>query len=263
MQGQQGSVVAPPASATTHGAPPAGATASDHSRQAVDPHAASRPPLPWTDSLTAMLASVVARRGSEGAPGAVLARKTTIRDNPSNLSHGIHAEFVGTPREHINPNIHYGPLLNECATSMNGWLMLDMDFQGSEPKPGTWPMWWSVGGNAPDFPDYWVRGHLLNANLGGPGEPRNLTPITKKCNAQHHALVEALCKHAFSQDQLVAYQVTARYNAVGPALAPTAKNPDRLVWPLLATQLECDWGFMDPNTQQIVGQGNTTIPNTH
>lgn len=34
-------------------------------------------------------------------------------------------------------------------------------------------------------PDKYVRGHLLNENLGGPGEPRNLFPITGKANSQH------------------------------------------------------------------------------
>lgn len=36
----------------------------------------------------------------------------------------------------------------------------------------------------------------MNHNLGGPGEQRNLTPITKKMNSAHHSLVEKALKAA-------------------------------------------------------------------
>jgi hypothetical protein len=34
-------------------------------------------------------------------------------------------------------------------------------------------------------PDKFVRGHLLNENLGGPGVAKNMFPITGKANSQH------------------------------------------------------------------------------
>ncbi len=36
----------------------------------------------------------------------------------------------------------------------------------------------------------YVRGHLLNDNLGGPGSPVNLFPITAQANARHHSAIE-------------------------------------------------------------------------
>lgn len=35
-----------------------------------------------------------------------------------------------------------------------------------------------------------IRGHLLNDNLGGPGTPNNLFPITAHANSLHHAAIE-------------------------------------------------------------------------
>jgi len=37
----------------------------------------------------------------------------------------------------------------------------------------------------------YIRGHLLNDNLGGPGRPINLFPITAQANARHHAAIES------------------------------------------------------------------------
>jgi hypothetical protein len=261
MECQQATPAAPVASAPTRRASAAAGQAD--APQQVSEAQGGRPVARgrWTDPLAGVLASVVARRSSDAAAGPVLARKTTIRDDPADHSRGIHAEFVGTPKEQINPHIHYGPLLNDCATSMVGWLFPDLDFEGSGPKAGTWPWWWT-GANAPDNTDYWVRGHLLNENLGGPGEPRNLTPITKQCNSRHHSLVEALCKHAFGQGQLVVYTVVPRYDGVGPPLAAIAKNPHHSVWSYLATHLDCDWSFVDGNANPK-GHGTQAIANTH
>jgi len=265
MQCQRDAPVAQVAKAAAESAPiPAPATAvPERSGQRFEPDGANGLPLAHglADSLTGLLASVVARRRSDGCASAALARKTAIRDDPSDTSRGIHSEFVGTLRERINPDIHYGPLRNDSGTWMTAVLYPTLDFEGTAPKTGTWPWWWGAGGGS-DNPDYWVRGHLLNDNLGGPGEPRNLTPITKKCNSRHHSLVESLCKYAFERGQLVTYTVTPRYDGVGPPLEAIAKNPHRTFWSYLATHLDCEWLFQNRNGT-TVGEGNTAIPNTH
>ncbi len=40
-----------------------------------------------------------------------------------------------------------------------------------------------------------IRGHLLNDNVGGPGAPINLFPITAQANALHHSSIEAHVKN--------------------------------------------------------------------
>lgn len=37
----------------------------------------------------------------------------------------------------------------------------------------------------------YIRGHLLNDNLGGPGQPVNLFPITAQANTRHHSAIES------------------------------------------------------------------------
>jgi hypothetical protein len=43
-------------------------------------------------------------------------------------------------------------------------------------------------------PDKYVKGHLLNENLGGKGEAKNLFPITGKANSQHLKSTEKIVK---------------------------------------------------------------------
>lgn len=82
---------------------------------------------------------------------------------------------------------------------------------------------------------------MLNHNLGGPGEKRNLTPITKKANNEHKLNVENLIKAAADAGgSLVGYQVTATYSATGPAgLKGDDNDPDKSVWPKLTTGFDC------------------------
>lgn len=40
----------------------------------------------------------------------------------------------------------------------------------------------------------YIKGHLLNDNLGGPGESRNLFPITQTANSRHHSMIERTAK---------------------------------------------------------------------
>ncbi|MCP4289272.1 MAG: hypothetical protein GY792_33435, partial [Gammaproteobacteria bacterium] len=48
---------------------------------------------------------------------------------------------------------------------------------------------------------YYVRGHLLNHNLGGPGNTwANLTPLTQKANQDHHADFESRVKRAVNEE---------------------------------------------------------------
>jgi hypothetical protein len=98
-----------------------------------------------------------------------------------------------------------------------------------------------------------------------PGERRNLTPITKKCTSQHHALVESLCKTASEKGWHIDYWVDVLYDAAGPTLKATPNNPDPAVWPHLATHVQCQFQVREPENGAITGGGakKLFIENTH
>jgi hypothetical protein len=64
-----------------------------------------------------------------------------------------------------------------------------------------------------DNPDasYYVKGHLLNEDLGGPGVWENLTPLSRKGNSDHESQVESLVKAAVKSGAVVEYNVIAVY----------------------------------------------------
>lgn len=71
--------------------------------------------------------------------------------------------------------------------------------------------------------DWYVQGHLLNENLGGPGLRFNLTPITKEANNEHKRAVETEMKRLVNDDgEVVSYTV----KALDPP--PKGKNPRRI-----------------------------------
>jgi hypothetical protein len=54
---------------------------------------------------------------------------------------------------------------------------------------------------------FYVRGHLLNENLGGMGTWKNLTPLSRETNHQHESQVESLVKAAVDSGAVVQYSV--------------------------------------------------------
>jgi hypothetical protein len=76
-------------------------------------------------------------------------------------------------------------------------------------------------GNATSTSDasYYILGHLLNENLGGPGNTwSNLTPLSRSGNAQHETQVEHEVKTAVDKKKTVRYEVQARYGRGAGAL---------------------------------------------
>lgn len=56
---------------------------------------------------------------------------------------------------------------------------------------------------------HWVRGHVLNHDLGGPNTNPNLFPITGHANGDHSNYVEEYVKSALHRGKTVDYTVTA------------------------------------------------------
>ena len=57
-----------------------------------------------------------------------------------------------------------------------------------------------------------IRGHLLNDNLGGPGKAKNMFPITSKANAEHVSQIEDRVKTWVNSKRFwVSYSVEVKY----------------------------------------------------
>lgn len=79
---------------------------------------------------------------------------------------------------------------------------------------------------------YYILGHLLNENLGGPGNKwENITPLSRKGNAQHVTQVETDVKDEVGKSKIVRYEVQARYGRGTSALI--AKIPANTADPVL------------------------------
>ena len=68
---------------------------------------------------------------------------------------------------------------------------------------------------------YYILGHLLNETLSGPGNKwENITPLSRKGNAQHVSQVETYVKTE-AKSKIVRYEVQARYGRAAASLLST------------------------------------------
>lgn len=89
------------------------------------------------------------------------------------------------------------------------WLAKDLP-GGSAPKSGQQSQLMSKLETDPgeSSPDKYIRGHLLNENLGGPGVSKNLFPITGKANSAHlHSTESSIKSWVNTQNQYAFYEV--------------------------------------------------------
>lgn len=92
-----------------------------------------------------------------------------------------HTEFQYGPTQPLNYTDNGGfPQTTQVATEAHAWISPHDPKQGSITPP-------SAGAYAAFG---LIQGHLINANLGGVGEPFNLFPITHSMNAQHKNNIE-------------------------------------------------------------------------
>ncbi len=137
--------------------------------------------------------------------------------------------------------INYGPTNSQRgASSMIAHPLTPNHLPGSTPSasPGVWDM---VRPDAlkRDGVGLYIRGHLLNQQLGGPGTEENLTPITYSANANHLNAVERLLKqwiNAPKRDRMVHYEV--RVDFPSGATPPAGVIPEERV---LAATLSWEW----------------------
>lgn len=71
---------------------------------------------------------------------------------------------------------------------------------------------------------YYIRGHLLNHNMHGPGAWENMTPLSKTGNSSHETQVESKVKAAVSSGAIVKYEVVPKYSR-GALNIPDSADP--------------------------------------
>ena len=148
----------------------------------------------------------------------------------------------------VETKVSYGSVSSTLGgTSMVAHPLTPKHDEGSAPSasPGVWDL------VKPDVlrregVGLYVRGHLLNQQLGGPGDEQNLTPITYKANADHLHSVEKVIKGMINapkkSQQIVHYEVTvagpsraAAPEGVTPAEKKLTRGLEWKWWPLKAT----------------------------
>ena len=99
----------------------------------------------------------------------------------------------------------------------------------------------------------YIRGHLLNDNVGGPGEDFNLFPITGEANHQHEHFIESTVKSWVNdQKQWVKYTVEAK--PVKVDLQAKTINAD----------FDCEAQLLNPaNAMQPMDTVKATIPSIY
>ncbi|KZL51214.1 hypothetical protein A2T98_03365 [Nodularia spumigena CENA596] len=153
----------------------------------------------------------------------------------------------------------YGALNNDCGTDMHVLIKGNNDPDLSKgSKPSILPSWWPAIGTTERnyFQQYVVQGHLLNQDLGGPGDRmENLTPITKSTNTTHFKHIEDKVKKEVNKGNWVEYRVQADYTT-HPLLSDLGVGVPANVAPYLAYfagEIGADYTVYDPKTFQETG----------
>ncbi|WP_457624924.1 eCIS core domain-containing protein [Persephonella sp.] len=96
------------------------------------------------------------------------------------------------------------------AKWMKALILTKNNVEGSGPSDNP-PVWKNLRPIRRLPPEY-IRGHLLNEKLGGPGKRWNLAPITKQANKDHEKNIESVIKKmVLEEGKTVEYHVIVKY----------------------------------------------------
>ena len=127
--------------------------------------------------------------------------------------------------------------------------------QGGPPKSGVQSKLMNMLPTDPHLQnsDKYIRGHLLNDNLGGPGDDFNLFPITANANKEHEQVIESKVKKWVNDDkQWVKYNV--KVNNVN----------DKLKHGVVNSEFSCRASILDPhNNGKEINTIAATINSEH
>lgn len=159
-------------------------------------------------------------------------------------------------------DMDYGGLHHDSGTDM--WVRID---GASDPDIGSGsqktitPNWWPTtpAETQPvvDYMNKYIKqGHLLNADIGGPGNKRkNLTPITGSTNTTHFTQIEDTVKKLVQADNIVEYRVIPDYSQQAE-FANLGNNPPAGVAKYCAYMpyaIAADYTYYDKNTGTKLG----------
>jgi hypothetical protein len=87
----------------------------------------------------------------------------------------------------------------------------------------------------------YIKGHLLNDHVGGPGESLNLFPITADANSNHLVFVEKFVKAQLNEQYVISYELRVENVAVKQIPSTTDEYVDadfNFYWATLDTSLQ-------------------------
>lgn len=104
----------------------------------------------------------------------------------------------------------------------------------------------------------YIAGHLLNNNLGGPGDDvRNLTAIPATINSSQSVNVEEVIKKKVNEDyQFFYYKVAVTYSSDGSAKAQAANKKQPVSY---ASKITMSWSPIDADKNQKPGGDSVAI----
>jgi phage-related protein len=188
----------------------------------------------------------------------------------------------------------YGPLRQGFGTFARVAYMQSPHDMGSSPSVQNTPEFEIINNRRDGSRSFYVKGHLLNDNIGGPGNTwSNLTPLSQLANGAHERDFERFAKLAVNgtasrissspsekHGHMINFQVTAVYGRSVPPAADQLINPDTEDYPsgyredmdpillsriiraeqYVPAELRCSAELFDRNNQ-ITGIPEVVIPN--
>ena len=116
--------------------------------------------------------------------------------------------------KHLSKSMGGGKL----ATGMRATVLTRKGPKGSVPKE-TNTVYEKLFSRLKGNGSYYVRGHLLNEHIGGPGTLENLTPLSKDGNKNHLRAAEVPIKIAVQGGAIVDYILTVKYGQSVPEIS--------------------------------------------
>ncbi|HEY1902808.1 MAG TPA: DNA/RNA non-specific endonuclease [Terracidiphilus sp.] len=172
----------------------------------------------------------------------------------------IYPKIPSLSGQQFQTKIIYGPTDQRGGSLMVAHpLAADNIGEGSAPDQSSDfpPIWPSITKKRQgDDTRLYIKGHLLNKNLGGRGEKlENITPLTYSANRNHNVQVEEPLKELVTKrnKKMAHYEVHVNYPA-SKAKVPSNVNADE---GLLATSLTARWYELVPQGNKLEQTGPT------
>lgn len=94
---------------------------------------------------------------------------------------------------------------------MEASILTSVGPEGTVPTSATHPLYDDLSLRKNGSSNYYIRGHLLNHNIHGPGTWQNMTPLSGSGNGLHERSAESAIKNAVDNGKIVYYSVRPVY----------------------------------------------------